>query len=147
MSREITTHDETEADDWLTGAIQDPSKLGFPPMLPIELALRMGTTQQVCQAYNISKDEFVALTKHPLFIKAYQEAVEALKTEGVSFKMKARLQAEDYLATSYAMVKNPNTSDAVRADLIKTTARWAGHDAKDATGVAGTGFNIQINLG
>ena len=140
-------NEEAAADNWLLESFRDPSQLGFPPMLPIELALRLDTPQKICQAYNISKDEFQSITKHPVFIKAYSEAVEALKTDGVSFKMKAKLQAEDFLATSYAMVKNANTSDAVRADLIKATARWAGFDAKETAGASGTGFNIQINLG
>lgn len=152
MSNELATNEDEvaaagAADNWLLDTLRDPSQLGFPPMLPIELALRLDTPQKICAAYNIPKDEFVEITRHPVFIKAYKEAVEALKTEGVSFKMKARMQAEDYLATAYAMVKNANTSDAVRADLIKATTRWAGYDAKENAAGAGTGFNIQINLG
>ena len=76
-----------------------------------------------------------------------QEAVEQLKVDGMSFKMKARMQAEGFLATSFAMVTNPATSDAVRADLIKNTVRWAGYDAKAADVGQGNSFNIQINLG
>lgn len=125
----------------------DPSQLGFPPTLPIELALRMGTPKEICAAYNISHEEFAQIAKHPLFIKAYAEAVEALKTDGMSFKMKAKMQAEDYLATAYAMIKNPNTSDAVRADLVKATVRWAGYDTKESTAGNGNNFAIQINLG
>lgn len=147
MSKDLTVQEEAAADNWLLELSRDPSQLGFPPMLPIELALRLDTPQKICQAYNITKDEFAAIAKHPVFIKSYQEAVEALKTDGVSFKMKARMQAEDYLATAYAMVKNANTSDAVRADLIKATTRWAGYDAKENAAAGGTGFNIQINLG
>jgi hypothetical protein len=80
-------------------------------------------------------------------VKAYQEAVEALKVDGMSFKMKARMQAEGFLSTSFAMVTNPATSDAVRADLIKNTVRWAGYDAKAAEVGQGNTFAIQINLG
>lgn len=127
---------------------RNPADLGFPPMLPIELALKIAPVPDICGHYGISKDQFAAIIAHPVFIKAYQEAVESLKVDGMSFKMKARMQAEGFLATSFAMVTNPATSDAVRADLIKNTVRWAGYDAK-AADVAGGGqsFNIQINLG
>lgn len=126
----------------------DPSTCFFPPLLPVELAMKSDTAANICKYYEISKEQFAALIQHPVFIKAYQEAVEMLKVDGMTFKTKARLQAEDYLGTAFAMVKNPNISDAVRARLIECTVRWAGLDAK-AVDVAGGGnaFNIQINLG
>lgn len=128
--------------------LRNPADLGFPPMLPIELALKIAPPASICGHYNITKEQFAAIIAHPVFIKAYQEAVEALKVDGMSFKMKAKMQAEGFLATSFAMVTNPATSDAVRADLIKNTVRWAGYDAKAAeVGAGGANFNIQINLG
>lgn len=127
--------------------LRNPADLGFPPMLPMELALKIDTPQAICGHYGITREQFAAIIQHPVFIKQFQEAVEQLKVEGMSFKAKARMQAEDYLTTAFAMIKNPGTSDAVRADLIKSTVRWAGYEAKavDATG-AGGGFNIMINL-
>lgn len=132
----------------LERAASDPSTVLFPPMLPLELAMRVDTPANICKAYDITKEQFAALIQHPVFVKAWQEAVEMLKVEGMTFKVKARMQAEDYLGTAFAMVKNPNISDSVRADLIKNTVRWAGYDKKadEATGV-GNGFNIMINLG
>lgn len=127
--------------------VRNPADLGFPPLLPMELALKIDTPQAICEVYGISREQFAALIGHPVFVKQYQEAVEALKVDGMSFKVKARMQAEDYLTTSYAMIKSPSTSDAVRADLIKNTVRWAGYDAKAVDAGAGSSFNIQINLG
>lgn len=126
---------------------RDPATLGFPPMLPYELAMKVDTPANICRAYEMTRDEFKALIAHPVFIKAYQEAVEALKVDGMSFKVKARMQAESYLQTAHALISNPGTSDAVRADLIKNTVRWAGYDAKAAEVGQGNSFNIQINLG
>jgi hypothetical protein len=127
--------------------LRNPADLGFPPMMPMELALKIDTPVNICKAYGISRQQFAAIIAHPVFIKKYQEAIEALKVEGMSFKVKAKMQAEDFLTTVYAMVKNPGTSDAVRADLIKNTVRWAGFDAKAVDAGAGNAFNIQINLG
>lgn len=127
--------------------VRDPSELGFPPMLPMELALRIDTPQRICAHYGISRPQFEQIIAHPVFVKRYQEAIEQLKVDGMSFKVKARMQAEDFLATSFAMVKNPATSDAVRADLIKNTVRWAGYDAKAVESGQSNAFNIQINLG
>lgn len=126
---------------------RDPSELGYPPMLPVELALRIETPAKICALYGIGRDEFSAIIKHPVFVKAYQEAVESLKVDGMSFKLKAKMQAEEYLKTSFAMVQDRNTSDAVRANLIHSTVRWAGYDAKAAEASTGGNFSIQINLG
>lgn len=141
---------QAEPGDWLDktmAQLRNPASLGFPPMLPVELAMKIDTPQNICKAYDISREQFVALCVHPVFQKAYAEAVEMLKVEGMSFKLKARMQAEHFLTTSFAMVTNPATSDAVRADLIKSTVRWAGLDQKAADTGAGSSFNIQINLG
>lgn len=132
----------------LFNTLRDPSQLGFPPMLPIELAMRIDTPANICSVYGISKEEFAGIVQHPLFVKAYQDATEMLKVEGMSFKLKARMQAEDFLKTSYDMIKNPRTSDAVRAGLIRDTVRWAGYDnSGNKETSSGTNFNIQINLG
>lgn len=125
---------------------RNPAELGFPPMLPLELALGFDTPKAICEAYGIDRAKFAAVIAHPTFIKQYQEAVEMLKVEGMAFKVKARLQAEAYLTTSFTMVQNPGTSDAVRADLIKNTVRWAGLDTKAGESGGNANFNIILNL-
>jgi hypothetical protein len=130
----------------LRNMADDPSQMAFPALLPVELALKIDTPENICKAYDIGLPQFRKIVEMPVFIKAYQEAIENLKTDGMSFKMKAKMQAEDYLGTTHSMVKDPNTADAVRADLIKSTVRWAGYEAKAADANAGASFNIQINL-
>lgn len=153
----VSSMEPDEVEDTLVKLLErqvaDPSTMFFPPMLPVELAMRaVGTldltVQQICEAHQVTHQQIARLATHPVFIKAYQEAMEMLKVEGMSFKAKARMQAEDYLGTAFAMVKNPNISDAVRADLLKATVRWAGYEAKAVdVGNGGNAFNIQINLG
>ena len=126
----------------------DPSLLGFPPMLPIELALRTAPVSTICAAYDIDKDELVRLAQDPVFAKAYNDARSALQKDGMSFRMKARMQAEELLKKSWSMIHNDATPTAVKADLIKSTVRWAGLEPKtDAGGALGSAFQININLG
>lgn len=127
--------------------VRNPIEMGFSPMLPYELAMQTDTPANICAAYGLGKEQFAALVKHPVFVKAFQDAVEALKVEGMSFKIKARLQAEAYLETAFKMAQNPGTSDAVRQKIISDTVRWAGLDKKAEDTSAGTGFNIILNLG
>lgn len=126
----------------------DPSRLGYPATLPVELAMRTSSTRAICEAYGISEEEWDLIRFDPVFLADLQRAVDMLKEEGAGFKMKARLQSEALLQTSWRMIHNALTPPNVAADLIKSTARWAGFDtpASAQQGVAGTGFSISINF-
>lgn len=127
----------------------DPAMLGFPPMLPIELALRAAPVREICAAYGIDRDEFTALSEDPVFIRAYATAKEELQKDGVSFRLKAKVQAEELLKKSWALIHSDQTPSNIKADLIKATVRWAGYEPKsnDGPGGAANAFQININLG
>lgn len=131
----------------------NPALLGYPPTLPIEVAMRTAPIRQICEAYGIDREEWEQLRVHPMFVADVRAAMETLKEEGMSFTFKARMQAEELLKTSWQMIQSTNTPPTVRADLIKFTIRAAGLDKsaeraadKDA-GRFAPQLNIQINLG
>lgn len=143
MSQELTLQDDDPVE-----VLRNPAELGFPPMLPLELALKIDTPRAICEAYNITKEQFEVMIKHPLFIQAYQHHVEELKQDGMSFKKKAQIQAEEHLKTAWAMIQDPKTADSVRSELIRSTVRWAGYEPKSGGNAEhGGGFQININLG
>lgn len=130
----------------------DPARLGWPPTLPIEIALKTAPLTQLKDEYGYSDEEWAALRYDPVFLNDLAQAVETVKQDGMSFKLKARLQAEEILKTSWKMIHDSSgaTPSSVRADLIKSTMRWAGYDNKDAVGATGGQANalqININLG
>lgn len=130
----------------------NPALLGYPPTLPIEVAMRTAPIRQICEAYGIDRDEWDALRVHPMFIADVKAAMDTLKEEGMSFTFKARMQAEELLKTSWQMIQNTATPPTVRADLIKFTIRAAGLDksaekaADKDQGRFAPHLNIQINL-
>jgi hypothetical protein len=127
----------------------DPALLGFPPMLPIELAMRVAPVKDICEAYGLSKEEFIEITKDAVFAKAYENACDELKKDGMSFRIKAKLQAEELLKKSWSMIHSDHTPSNIKADLIKSTIRWAGYEPKGDNNAGGVGnaFQININLG
>ncbi len=125
---------------------QDPSNVGYPPLLPVELALRVGSVQEICAAYGIERAEWDALRQDPVFVEHLRRAVEEVKKDGVSYKLKARLQAEAQLKTCWNLVHDVGTPPAVKADLIKFTARVAGYDVKEQVGGGSAANNLQINI-
>ena len=128
-------------------APSDPARLGYPPTFPIEIALQTASTQEICEEYGISEAEWDLIRCEELFIADLKRAMDMLKQEGMSFKLKARLQAEALLQTSWRLIHDPEAPANVRAQLIQATARWAGYDSAAAvTGPAGGGFSIAINF-
>lgn len=77
-----------------------------------------------------------------------------IREEGTSFKLKARIQSEELLKTSWELIHGKDTPAVVKADLIKHTIRFAGLDASieqkaQANGgnAGSNNFQININLG
>lgn len=128
----------------------DPARIGYPATLPIELALRIGTTRSVCEAYGISEEEWELIRHHPAFLADLERAAELVAQEGMSFKLKAKLQAEELLKTSWRTIHDASTPPNVKADLIKATMRWAEYDNPkidpNAVAAGGSQFAIQINF-
>ena len=136
----------------------DPASLGWPPALPLELALAQQPVREICAAYGIDKFEYTRLRDDPSFRRAVAEATETLKEDGASFKLKARAQSEELLKTSSALIHKPldEVSASVKAQLIMFTVRCAGLDASveqkakasaQASAMAVAGLTINLHLG
>ena len=126
---------------------RDPALLGWPPTLPVELALREHTPQELCEGYGIDAERWAQLRADPAFQAAVARYVEMLKQDGMTFKLKAQLQSEALLTESWRIIHNPDIPANVRADLIKYTWKVAGHEPKQgAEGPSAPTFAIQINL-
>lgn len=129
----------------------NPAEIGsYPPTLPIEIALRTAPLPDICAAYSISHEEWLQLRLDPAFQRDLTAAVELVKKDGMSFKLKAQLQADELLKTSWRMIhsNNDEVPASVRADLLKFTVRAAG--LADPAEKAGNGpqnaLQININL-
>lgn len=125
----------------------DPSTIVWPASLPVEIALKTASLREIKEAYHYDDDEWLALKDNPAFLADLAAAAEMVKREGASFKLKAQMQADDLLNTSYRLINAPfdEVPSSVKADLIKATVRWAGYDNKEV-GASGGGSNFQINI-
>lgn len=128
----------------------NPAELGYPATLPIEVALQTAPIETIKEAYNLSDVDWEKLQNTPRFLADVTAAQELLKKEGMSFKLKARLQSEELLKTSWQLIHSPHEDvpPSVKADLLKFTIRCAGleTDPKQANNNANN-LQININLG
>jgi hypothetical protein len=107
------------------------------------------TVNEVIARNNISVTDLLVFKQDASFLKKVEHYRGEVRDKGVTFRLKARAQAEELLTTSWLLIHDPSVSPAVKADLIKSTVKWGGLEPKndvDASGLAG-GVRITINLG
>lgn len=98
--------------------------------------------------HHITSHDVMTYHADPVFLKKVDHYRNEIRDKGMTFRLKARAQAEELLSTSYLLIHDPSVSPAVKADLIKSTVKWAGLEPKDNVQTdAGGGVKITINLG
>ena len=98
--------------------------------------------------HNVTVDDLIVFNKDKVFLKKVEGYRNEIVEKGMTFKLKARAQAEELLTTSWTLIHSPETSSAVKADLIKSTVKWGGLETKtDTAEDANGGVKITINLG
>jgi hypothetical protein len=107
------------------------------------------TLQEVVARHAITTNDILQFNQDPVFLKKVEHYRIEVREKGVTFKLKARAQAEELLTTSWLLIHDPGVSPTVKADLIKSTVKWAGLEPKnDVVSEGGTGgVKITINLG
>lgn len=105
--------------------------------------------QEIMGRHNITASDILVFNADPVFLKKVEHYRNEVRDKGLTFKLKARAQAEELLTTSWLLIHDPAVSPAVKADLIKSTVKWAGLEPKEtAVGDGGSGgVKITINLG
>ena len=106
------------------------------------------TLQEIVGRHRITTNDVLAFNADPIFLKKVEHYRTEVREKGLTFKLKARAQAEELLTTSWLLIHDAAVSPAVKADLIKSTVKWAGLEPKDAGPQdQGTGgVKITINL-
>lgn len=106
------------------------------------------TLDELRVRHHISIDDLTKFNKDSVYLKKVESYRAEIVEKGMTFKLKARAQAEELLTTSWTMIHSPETSSAVKADLIKSTVKWGGLETSNAnTEDASGGVKITINLG
>jgi hypothetical protein len=107
------------------------------------------TLQEVITRHKIAASDIINFNADPVFLKKVEHYRGEIQEKGLTFKLKARAQAEELLTTSWMLIHDPAVSPAVKADLIKSTVKWGGLEPKTEVGAEGGtgGVRITINLG
>lgn len=117
-----------------------------------EMALKLeGSGEDIADIlsrHSLKASDLLLIKRDSTFIRAVREYRDEIRQKGLTFRLKARAQAEELLTTSWLLIHNSDVSPAVKADLIKSVVKWAGLDTTPAgENTSGQGVSITINLG
>lgn len=132
------------------GALAKHDKLYFDPKFAFEVALQYEPLNIVMQRYDVTMEDLKKLRKHQPFIVAVRNHQKDIKENGLTFKLKSKMLAEELLEDSFLLAKDSNIPPAVRTKNIENIVRWGELEPAKKTGEGsdtGPQFNIQINLG
>src|SRR4249920_27896 len=108
--------------------LHNPAK--WDDRLAFDVALSLensgDTVQELLIRYRLHASDILAFNADPIFLRRVDHFRNEIRDKGVTFKLKARAQAEELLTTSWLLIHDPAVSPAVKADLIKSTVKWAG---------------------
>jgi hypothetical protein len=104
------------------------------------------TLDEVKARHHISASDLVVFNKDPVFLKKVESYRDEVREKGMTFKLKARAQAEELLTTSWTLIHSPDVSPAVKADLIKSTVKWGGLEPKNEVTTEGSGGGVRITI-
>jgi hypothetical protein len=96
--------------------------------------------------HNLPAESILKFNTDTMFLKKVELYRAEVRDKGLTFKLKARAQAEELLETSWVLIHDPSTSPAVKADLIKSTVKWAGLEPKGDANEAGAAGGVRINI-
>jgi len=97
--------------------------------LAFDIALRLEGSgedlDEIVAKHQIVASDLLVFNKDPVFLRKVSDFRDEIRDKGVTFRLKARTQAEELLKTSWMLIHDPVVSPAVKADLIKSTVKWA----------------------
>ena len=118
----------------------------WTPALVFDVALGLETEETLFDRHGITKDAWAHINTHPLFLRQVADQAREMGESGLTFRTKARIQAEMYLEDIDRMVASPNTDQKVKLEAIRSMVKWGNLEPvpnkEDGVGVAQV--NVQI---
>jgi hypothetical protein len=119
----------------------------------MELAAQLSDAPAIRERYGISEDQWLVLSRTPIFREMLKEAIVKLRGDlnsGKRITLKSEVALEDSIPVLYNLAHDADIRAEARIEAIKTMAQLSGRNSKEGQqAAAGSGFNIaiQINTG
>lgn len=121
----------------------------WDPRLIIDLAVGVDALPEILDRYDLSLDEFNALSQTQVFRRELALVIRDVRENGLSFTQKARVQAESYLEVMDQLVYDVATPASTRLEAIRSMVKYGKLEPKEDKEGGGTNaqqINIQISF-
>ena len=110
----------------------------WPARLPFDVAMG-DSPESLCDRYGLQPEALDIFFLNAAFRREVAAHGQQIRDEGITFKAKARLQAEMYLEELHDIVVDKTIAPATRLDAIKSVTKWAGYEPKPVPENASSG--------
>ena len=104
------------------------------------------TLSEVIRRHSITIAELGRFNADPIFLKKVDALRVEVRDNGMTFRMKAKAQAEELLTTSWTLIHSPDVSATVKEKLIAHTVKWGGLEPKPDSVIEGVGGGVSITI-
>lgn len=120
----------------------------WPALLPFEIALGIEDTPTILDRHELSWAEWDLIQNNASFRKELINAHKEVAESGISFRRKAAIQAEMYLAELDSVMFAVDTAPSTKLEIFKTLVKCGDLEPvhKGESAPVGNAFNIQINF-
>ena len=120
----------------------------WTPTLVLEDALELFTDDELCTRHNVSLGELTAFRTLQVYRRSVAEARKEIAEQGLTFKAKARLQAEKFLDEEVPRwMGDADTPVKDKLTVLSKLVEWSDLGPKQQAQQAGGGFTFVVNLG
>lgn len=119
----------------------------WDPRLILDLAMGISSVDEILHRHAVTDEAYRALCDNTHFRRELAVARKDFQENGITFKAKAKIQAESYLPVVDEIINDPTTTAATRMDAIKSIVEWADlKPKKDSGPQQATQVNVNIVL-
>lgn len=104
------------------------------------------TIAEVMARHTIDAAALARFNTDPVFLRKVNDLRVEVRENGMTFRMKARAQAEELLTTSWTLIHSPDVSAAEKVKLIANTVKWGGLEPKPDSVIEGVGGGVSITI-
>jgi len=139
---------EYEEDDYHPDDYHPQMVSPWTTALVFDVALGLESDETLLARHGITLAEWRHINTHPLFLRQVAEQAREIGENGISFRAKAKIQAEMYLKDIDQMIASQSTDQKVRLEAIRSMVKWAGLEPtpNKEEGSNVPQVNIQINM-
>jgi hypothetical protein len=104
------------------------------------------TMVEVLRRHTITPQQLTIFNKDSVFLRKVENLRAEVRENGMTFRMKAKAQAEELLTTSWTLIHSPDVSATVKEKLIAHTVKWGGLEPKTDSVIEGVGGGVSITI-